>query len=574
MVKPAAHHPSTALEAALGDPFDPGAPVSYHSLVTLDEREQPPLHGFAVARQGGLASYLIPRPDGGRLTSFEETLDLLRVLARRDPVLSVGYGASLFAALPVWMWGTVPQRTLVAERLTAGDFGAIAISEELAGSDVLATATTATRTPAGFRLAGRKWPVSNATRGTFCTVLARSGTQPGLFLLDTRFLPADRFRHLPQVPTHGLRGNDLSGLDFDHCEVPATAQLGPPGRGVEMLLTASSYARVLACGVALGAADAALRIATARAHERQLYGRRLLALPPVRALLSEACLDLLTADCVARAAARATTLSANRARLWTSVAKYVVPLLCEKVVRNAAHVLSTRFYLREPTASGMLQKLVRDLAATSIVDGTSPVQLNLIASALRGVGAPQPRGRAAGPDLADVFTLTTPTAAWHPRATGPRLQPVARDEIVQDWSGPCLQGRFRLLDDERATLRRKFSRLTWSHGTPRAAYALAHRHCLLHAAAACAHTWTHNHRLLEPELAGSGWLAACWDRLLTMLGRKPPQPPAATTEDALIDWLSRTCRQGRWPSPFPLPPPNDQGPPDGHTDRRGPAALP
>ncbi|MEU4847596.1 acyl-CoA dehydrogenase family protein [Streptomyces gilvosporeus] len=559
MVSRAVYRSSTALEAALGDPFDPAAPVPYRRVVALDEREQRPEEAFEAAGRWGFARHLIPQGDGGRLACFEELLGLLRVLARRDPVLAVGHGASLFAALPVWMWGNAAQRALVAERLAAGEFGAVAISEAGAGSDLFATTTAATRTPAGFRLNGEKWLISNATRGTFCTVLARSGRHLGLFLVDKRALPADRFRHLPKVPTLGLRGNDLSGIAFDGCEIPAGAQVGEAGRGVEMLLSASSYVRVLACGIALGAADGAVRIAVAWARERRLYGRELLALPAVRERLSAACTDLLTAECVAISAARALTFGADRARLWSSVAKYVVPLLCERAVRNAARVLGARFYLREGAASGMLQKFARDLAATGIVDGTSMVQLHLIASALRSVTAPHPGNRGTALNLEGLFSPATPAPLWHPRRTGPALGPVVRDEITQEWHGPCLDGRFALLDAERTGLIRHIRVLTWTDGPPRAAFALARRHCLLHAAAACGHTWVHHRRLLDPELAAPHWPAACWDRLLAMLGRTPPGPSAAACEEDLVNWLVRTCDERRWPSLIPPQPPASKG---------------
>ncbi|WP_053928204.1 acyl-CoA dehydrogenase family protein [Streptomyces chattanoogensis] len=572
MVTPAAYRSSVALEATLGNPFDPAAPVPYRSLIARDEREQRPDEAFEVAHQWGISRHLTPTGEGGRLTCFEELLSLLRVLARRDPVLAVGHGASLFAGLPVWMWGTAAQRALVAERLAAGEFGAIAISEDRAGSDLLATETTATPTRAGFRLDGEKRLISNATRGTFCTVLARSGPCLGLFLLDKRALPADRFRHLPKVPTLGLRGNDLSGIAFDRCEIPVSARLGGAGRGLEMLLTASSYVRVLACGIALGAADGALRIAADWARERRLYGQNLLALPPVRERLSAACLDLLTAECVAVSAARALTLGADRSRLWSSVAKYMVPLLCERTVRNAARVLSARFFLREGPASGMLQKFARDSAVMGILDGTSMVQLNLIASALRSVAAPHAQDR--GPDLdpTSLFSLTTPAPPWRPRHTGLQLRPVARDEITQAWDGPRLAGRFALFDAERTGLTRRIQALTWTHGTPRTAYALARRHCLLHTAAACRHTWVHNRRLLDPELATPQWLAACWDRLLAELGLGPPEPAAGLPEDDLVDWLSRVCSEGRWPSLLSLPPPS-KGQHHGQANRRGGAAV-
>ncbi|HEX2680753.1 MAG TPA: acyl-CoA dehydrogenase family protein, partial [Candidatus Dormibacteraeota bacterium] len=106
--------PARDLELALGDPFDPEGAVSFRRLVEHDEREEAPSEAFDALREWGAWSYLVPQTWGGRLTNFEEVLALVRVVSRRDLVLTTGLGSTALAAIPIWAWGDEDQRRQVA----------------------------------------------------------------------------------------------------------------------------------------------------------------------------------------------------------------------------------------------------------------------------------------------------------------------------------------------------------------------------------------------------------------------------------------------------------------------------
>jgi alkylation response protein AidB-like acyl-CoA dehydrogenase len=257
-----AHAAALDLERALGDPAQADAPVSFGALVEHDEREEPPAEAFEALRAWGIHAHLVPRAWGGRLTSFDELLALVRVISRRDLVLTTGLGSTMLAAVPVWAWGGDDQRRQVAGLLLgAGAFGSFAVSERDAGSDFYATTTRAEAAAGGYRLRGEKWLIGNAARCAFVVTLAR--TRPSLSLLFLRpdELPAGACRRLPRVRTLGLRGHDLGGLAFEDCRLPASALIEPTGRGMEMALTTLQFTRTMIGGMALGAADTALRLA-------------------------------------------------------------------------------------------------------------------------------------------------------------------------------------------------------------------------------------------------------------------------------------------------------------------------
>ena len=550
-----AHAAARDLERALGDPSRPDAPVSFGALVEHDEREEPPSDAFEAVRAWGVHAHLVPLAWGGRLTSFDELLALVRVVSRRDLVLTTGLGSTMLAAIPVWAWGGDDQRRQVADLLLgAGAFGAFAVSERDAGSDFNATTTRAGAADGGYRLRGEKWLIGNAARCSFVVALAR--TRPSLSLLFLRpdELPSGACRRLPKIRTLGLRGHDLGGLVFEDCLLPAGALIEPAGRGMEMALTTLQFTRTMIAGMALGAADTALRLALGWGCARRLYGEPILAIPAVRALLLGSFLDILIGECVAMVTARALTLAPRRTSLWAAVTKYLVPNLCERVARDASVVLSARSSLREGIAGGVFQKVARDVAITSIFEGTQLVQLSLIAAQLRQVVR---AGRQADTpvDLDRLCDLSSPAPAWIPPSTRLRIADPGGDELVERWfrrpdsrpedleARPRAGSAIRSLRDQATAL---WTALAETAGP--ADLSLARRHCVLHAAACCLQVWRSNRERMAPEAAGGEWLALCLERLAC----GGDAPPSGDLAEPVSAWMLRQLDEGELFSIVPL----------------------
>lgn len=562
------HGAARELERALGDPLDPRARVSFRALLERDEREESPAAAFQALREWGFHAYLVPEERGGSLRSFDELLALVRVISRRDLVLTTGLGSTMLASIPVWIWGSGEQQRWLGQLLReAGAFGSFAVSERDAGSDFLATSTRATRTAHGFTLRGEKWLVGNATRCSFAVVLARTERALSLLLVRPAELPPGTFRRLPRIRTLGLRGHDLGGMVFEGCRLPQGALIEPAGRGMEMTLTVLQFTRTMIGGMALGAADTALRLALGWARARTLYGKPIYAIPAIRALLLGAFLDILAGECVAMVAARALTLAPRRLSLWAAVTKYLVPTLCEHATRGAGAVLSARSYLREGVAEGAFQKVARDIAITGIFEGTQLVQLALIASQLRQLARTgrlfDPGEDAGRVDLGQLCALAVPAPPWRPRETKLRIGDPGGDELVERWlvrsgagrldghlgSGPiarALQPLCDALRDEALHLR---AGLAGEGAAREADLSLAHRYCVVHAAACCLEVWRHSRELLVGEAAQGAWLVLCLARLRAMLagaGATAPYLPAAHAElEAEVSgWMLRQFEDG------------------------------
>ncbi|MBB5113240.1 alkylation response protein AidB-like acyl-CoA dehydrogenase [Micromonospora echinospora] len=517
------------LEKFLGDPDRETAVSAFAHSVAQDDRDEMPWRAMDALRSWEFPAFLVPEAFGGRLRSFAELFAMCRSVARRDLRLAVSFGTTLLGANPVWLWGTDQQRQWLASRLLAGDLGSFAMSEREHGSDLAGCQVSARREGDRYVLDGEKWPVGNATRGTFCTVYARTGPrQFSLLLVDKRRLPAQRHHNSPGVPTVGLRGHDLSGITFTDCPVPADSLLGSPGAGIPQTMKTLQITRTLIAALSLGSLDTGLRLAYAHARSRRLYGAPITALPAIRDILVRAYLDLIIGECVSVPAVRAITESPERLSLWSAIVKYFVPVTVERALADLNTVLSARGYLRDSLPARTFQKLHRDQAIASIFEGTTHVNLSSIAADLLFAANRSGGDPTLLPALFDRQVELTP---WVPDARRLSLSNGGQDEIGGAW--PQLSDRFsswpsvRRLDAARRDLTVRLAEMDRRAPGSALGHTSARVHCVLHAAACVLLTGAHNS---GDVFADESWMMAALDRLTQHLDptwQLSPGPAAA-----------------------------------------------
>jgi hypothetical protein len=350
--------------------------------------------------------------------------------------------------------------------------------------------------------------------------------------VDKRAMAPGTRAPLPKVRTHGIRGIDISGISFQRAFVPAGALLGGEGEGLQILLRGLQLTRVQCVGLSLGAADTALRVTLDFALHRKLYGEPVFAIPHAQRILLDAFVDLLVCECVSLCAARGCQVTPEQLSVQSSIAKYFVPVTVEALVHRLGTVLGARHFLREDHASGVFQKLMRDNAIVSVFDGSTAVNLNLLAAQLPLLMASE--GRAAPPSeveatLAQLCSLEVPEPALAPQRlrlhNGGRddllaglilARPVVEDPLLRDVEPALLAEVERLrtaVVEEYRALARAVAQCRSSAKSPEM-FDLAHRYGVLHAAAACFHVWRHNAWVRSPRYGHGSWLALGLERLL------------------------------------------------------------
>jgi alkylation response protein AidB-like acyl-CoA dehydrogenase len=574
-----AYDEAARLDRWLGDPENDGGVFSYARCAALDEDEEFPLDICRELDVFGLPRHYVPAEHGGALRSYDEFLQLLRVIARRDLTVAIAHGKTFLGAVCVWVGGDAEQARRLGAEIADGAVVSWALTERDHGSDLLAGEVSAERTPDGYRLTGEKWLINNATRSHLLSVLARTSGPGGprgfsVLLVDRRTLGRTSHHPLPAVRLHGIRGADISGIAFSDAPVPASALVGTEGAGLETVLKSLQLTRTLCASLSLGAADQALGMAVQYASDCRDFGRPLIELPQARRLLTQSYADLLLAEAVSLVAGRAIHGLTGELSVSSAIVKYFVPTVVHRMLSRLAKVMGSRSLLLGATyAHGRFQKVQRDHRIVGIFDGSTVVNLHSLVNQFPPLVRGYRRGRADLAGLRCASTLGEPLAAFD----RDRLQlvspygsslvqslPMAAEEL-QDLSASgqvpaslgVLAGRLRTATDQ--MIDRMAAHRPIATDVPAAALALAEGYAGCFAGAAAVQLWLRNREPLKvTEVDGlwaSGlWLEACLRRALSL------HDPAAGVEatGAVLDRLAAPMvaqhASGRLLSLLPYPP--------------------
>ncbi|MFK0102837.1 MULTISPECIES: acyl-CoA dehydrogenase family protein [unclassified Streptomyces] len=297
-------------------------------------------------------------------------------------IVSVSLG---LVAKTVAAWGDEEQKRAWLPRLTSGDaVGCFGLTEPGTGSDAGSLATRAVRDGGDYVINGSKMFITNGTWADVVLLFARTNDTPGHKGVSAFLVPADA-PGLTRRTIHGklgLRGQATAELVLEDVRVPASALLGPEGKGFSIAMSALAKGRMSVAAGCVGIAQAALDAAVGYAGEREQFGRPIAGYQLVQELISDISVDveaarLLTwrvADLVDRGQDFAT--AASRAKLFASEAAV-------RAANNALQVFGGYGYIDEYPVG----KLLRDARVMTLYEGTSQIQKLIIGRALTGVSA-------------------------------------------------------------------------------------------------------------------------------------------------------------------------------------------
>ncbi|MER5548723.1 acyl-CoA dehydrogenase [Streptomyces sp. NPDC002589] len=533
------------LEHRLGDPTDERGEMSYARLLDADERAELSEAGEGALDEVVLNADFVPERLGGRLERIDTLVRVMRPVFRRDIALGLGYGVTSFmAAVNVWTSGTAEQQRRLAGLLLDGRKVSVAYHELAHGNDFVRNEFQARPADGGYLLDGAKQVINNADRAAAWVLFSRTSPAPGsrshsVVLAERDGLDPGRHRVLPRYDAVGVRGCHLSGLEFTDCPVPGSALVGEEGKGVELALRAFQVTRSAIPGMALGAADTALRTVVGFAQGRRLYRKSVMDIPHARATLSTTFLDLLICDSLSLAATRAVHLLPEETSLYAAAVKYLVPKVLTDAMYDLSIVLGARFYVREGEF-GIFQKHVRDLPVLSLGHaGSAACQATIIPQLSRLAKRSWFRDDPAPPS---VFRLheDLPEVAFDKLtlAGGRDGLSAALVTAVDDLPSGSPEERaahgaaLRLMDELRQ-IQEQSLKLAPQDRTALASpatFALADRYAVLLAAASVIGVWQQARGTADEFLADPAWLAAALHRLGRRLGHPLPDlPPGCET---------------------------------------------
>ncbi|MEU3722683.1 acyl-CoA dehydrogenase family protein [Streptomyces sp. NPDC031705] len=335
----------------------------------------------------GFLGLTVPEEYGGSGGDHLSYVLVTEELGRGDSavrgIVSVSLG---LVAKTVAAWGTEEQKRAWLPRLCSGEaLGCFGLTEPGTGSDAAALTTRAVREGDAYVISGSKMFITNGTWADVVLLFARTdAATPGHRGISAFLVPADS-PGLTRREVHGklgLRGQATAELTLDGVRVPASAMLGPEGKGFSVAMSALAKGRMSVAAGCVGIAQAALDAAVSYAAQREQFGKPIAHHQLVQELIADISVDvdaarLLTwrvADLIDRGQPFAT--ESSTAKLFASEAAV-------RAAGNALQVHGGYGYIDEYPAG----KLLRDARVMTLYEGTSQIQKLLIGRARTGVSA-------------------------------------------------------------------------------------------------------------------------------------------------------------------------------------------
>ncbi|CAJ0585068.1 unnamed protein product, partial [Mesorhabditis spiculigera] len=329
----------------------------------------------------GLLGITAPEKYGGSAMNYFSHVLAMEELSRASGSIALSYGAhSNLCVNQIVRHGNEAQKDKYLPKLISGEyFGALAMSEAGAGSDVVSMKLKAEKKGDRYVLNGTKFWITNGPDADVLVVYAKtdpSKHQHGIttFLIEKDF---KGFSTSPKLDKLGMRGSNTCELVFDNCEVPAENVMGNLNKGVYVLMTGLDYERLVLSGGPLGLMQAACDVAFDYAHQRKAFGQRI----GEYQLLQGKMADMYTTLNACRSYLYTVAKAADKGHVSNKDCAGVILYLAEKatqVALDAIQILGGNGYINDYSTG----RILRDAKLYEIGAGTSEVRRLIIGRSL------------------------------------------------------------------------------------------------------------------------------------------------------------------------------------------------
>ncbi|MEX0666017.1 MAG: acyl-CoA dehydrogenase family protein [Acidimicrobiia bacterium] len=350
----------------------------------IDRTEEYPQDLFDLFVAAGLTGLCVPEELGGagagilgltlaieEVSKYSQAAALMLLLTRlpTGPLLIAG--------------STEQQQRYVTPVATGAARAAFGLSEPQAGSDVMGIRTRARPDGDDWILSGTKCWMSGVRQADWYCVFAKTGPPESrahdsvtAFVVERGWKGVEVGRVDRKM---GVKGVDTGELVLDDVRVPAENVVGEIG-GFRLAMLGLNSMRPIVAARGIGLAEGALMYAVQYAKERRAFDARIADFQGIQWKIAELASEIEAARLLTYRAA----WMADRGQFtkefvpFLSMAKYVATELAVKVSGDALQMLGAAGYMEDHP----LELYYRDAKQLTIVEGTSQVQLGLIA---RGV---------------------------------------------------------------------------------------------------------------------------------------------------------------------------------------------
>ncbi len=348
----------------------------------FDETSEFPWESVNALMALGLNGIFVPAEYGGTPMSYALYLECTKIIAAACASTGVIYATNFNGMKPLVDFGNEEQKRRLLPRITAGGIGAIAITEQTAGSDATGMQTRFTPDGDDIVINGSKTFISNGDvaeliflfgkwseidhpKRAISALIFEKGT-PGCTLLRTE-------------KKMGHRASSTAALSFDDCRVPRANLIGEPGTGLATLLAALNKSRPSMAAHALGIARAAFKDMVAFTNERKQSGRNIIDFQGNQFLIADLASELALNERWLDYVAGLVDADVPEFGLEASIAKLRASDLAMRMATESVQMHGGYGYCSDYR----VERLMRDAKVTQIWEGTNQIHRQHIGRSFR-----------------------------------------------------------------------------------------------------------------------------------------------------------------------------------------------
>lgn len=346
-----------------------------------DDKMEYPAEQIKMLGEIGFMGMMVPEEWGGAgfdaLSYSLAEEEISREDASAGVVMSVNN--SLVCQL-LMDWANDDQKEKYLKKLASGEWlGAFSISEPQAGSDASNLLCTAKRDGDHYVLNGIKnWVTSgiNSNVVIVFAVIEKGIGYKGVsaFIVEKGI---DGFTTGKKENKLGIRASDTCELYFDDCRIPAENLIGKEGDGFKIAMKTLDGGRIGIASQALGIGRAALEESVRYAQERKQFGKPISTFGAIREKIAKMSINLDAARLLTHKAA----VLKDKKQPYSKVsaqAKWLASKTAMEAATECVQIFGGYGYMQEYG----VERLMRDAKITQIYEGTSEIQLLVIARAV------------------------------------------------------------------------------------------------------------------------------------------------------------------------------------------------
>jgi alkylation response protein AidB-like acyl-CoA dehydrogenase len=344
------------------------------SLLAIEKTDEIPVDIIEAAKKLNLCGLRVPSEFGGVGADLLTASIVLETIASYSLPVSVYFDETLFVE-PVAWFGSVEQKQKYLSAIARdGYVTTSAMTEDIAGTDILGIGTKAERRGDRWVLNGSKTFITLGDQAEFFLIFAK--TQPGrtreslTAFLAQRGLPGLRIGK--RIEKMGQRGAHANELQLENLELGDENVLGKVGEGYQIALDSYEAGRIAVASQALGLAEGMLKKSAWYASNRSAFERKISKFQLIQAYLAE--MDTLIEASRGLVYRAAISHDPTKPSELPSIAKYFATEASTKVAHMAVRIHGALGVASEVG----IERGLRDSVLQEIYEGTNEVQKLII----------------------------------------------------------------------------------------------------------------------------------------------------------------------------------------------------